>query len=240
PWPVISQFLSSLPAGSIGLDSGTGNGKYLPLPVERPGSVWTIGMDRSGELLKLARYAGSSSASGSVLRREVVLGDALDVCWREGAFDYAISIATIHHLSTPERRRRAIKALLRSVSPSHGRVLIYVWAVDQDELSKRTIPETSTSDSSASKGRDALVPWVLSEQPGKKSEPSGSAKVYQRYYHFFESGELKELTCEAATELGLQIGPPPQDGEGNTRGVEIVQDSWERSNFYIELKLWEV
>ncbi|KIJ44389.1 hypothetical protein M422DRAFT_228498, partial [Sphaerobolus stellatus SS14] len=29
PWPIIAEFLGSLTAGSVGLDSGTGNGKYL-------------------------------------------------------------------------------------------------------------------------------------------------------------------------------------------------------------------
>lgn len=84
-----------------------------------------------------------------------------------------------------------------------------------------------------------MVPWVFAGQAGQKGvESSSNAKVYQRYYHFFESSELKELACEAAKELALQIGPRPQEGKG--RGVEIVQDSWERSNFYIELKLWDV
>lgn len=58
--------------------------------------------------------------------------------------------------------------------------------------------------------------------------------VFQRYYHFFEPGELKELVVDAARELGLCVG---EEGEG--RGVQVVQDGWERSNYYVELKLWE-
>ena len=65
----------------MGLDSGTGNGKYLPLPLDRPGSVWTIGLDRSRNLLQIARTAGGN---GTI--REVVWGDVLGRPWRDGAF----------------------------------------------------------------------------------------------------------------------------------------------------------
>ena len=80
PWPIIAQFLDSLPTGYIGLDSGTGNGKYLPLPSDRPsGSTWTIGLDRSRNLLNIARTAGGTT-------REVIWGDVIGNCWRAGAF----------------------------------------------------------------------------------------------------------------------------------------------------------
>jgi len=110
--------LSELPNGWLGLDSGTGNGKYLPL--DRQSDIWTIGLDRSINLLKIAQQAGGKA-------REVVLGNVLDCCWRkyvfvreqnlgekppisEGTQDYAISIATIHHLATPRRRILAVQA----------------------------------------------------------------------------------------------------------------------------------
>jgi tRNA (uracil-5-)-methyltransferase TRM9 len=79
PWPIIADFIASLPPGSVGLDSGTGNGKYLPLPLDRPNSIWTIGLDRSRNLLQIAQNAGGK-------RREVVWGDALEAGWRLGVF----------------------------------------------------------------------------------------------------------------------------------------------------------
>jgi len=60
----------------------------------------------------------------------------------------------------------------------------------------------------------------------------------------FEDGELRDLICEAAKNMGFLIGPPPKDVEKSqgrtdvTYGLEIVEDSWERSNFYVELRLW--
>ncbi|KAJ7109249.1 S-adenosyl-L-methionine-dependent methyltransferase [Mycena epipterygia] len=218
PWPIIATFLSSLHDGWIGLDSGTGNGKYLPLPADRPGKLWTIGLDRSRNLLEIAKTAGGST-------REVVWGDVLGHGWRHEIFDYAISIATIHHLATPERRRLAVKRLLSSVSSDHGRILIYVWAVRQDEQSKRSIPTNPDSNGS---GQDVFVPWIMSDD---------KTQVFNRYYHMFEEGELASLVVLAAGELGLMVGHPP-DATG-LKGVEIMQDGWERSNHYVELRRWQ-
>ena len=86
PWPIIAKFLSDLPTGWVGLDSGTGNGKYLPLPADRPGATWTIGLDRSSNLLNIAKTAGG-------FLREVVRGDVLGYGWRPGAFVRLSSIA---------------------------------------------------------------------------------------------------------------------------------------------------
>jgi len=246
PWPIIAKFIADLPLGWIGLDSGTGNGKYLPLPADRPGSVLTVGLDRSRNLLLIARNAGSEPSAPVV--REVVWGDVLDNGWRAGAFDYAISIATIHHLASYERRKLAVQRLLQCVSPAHGRILIYVWAIDQDELSRRVMPTEDSIGDAPSDGKDVFVPWVMSQQA---TAPNQAAKllaraapvnsgtiidppVYHRYYHMFAEGELRRLTYGAAQEIGLVVGPP----EEGKRGIEIVQDGWERSNYYVELRCW--
>ncbi|KAF8275098.1 hypothetical protein EI94DRAFT_1768400 [Lactarius quietus] len=254
PWPLISKFLLGIPTGWVGLDSGTGNGKYLPLPTDDPGKIWTIGLDRSQSLLNIARTAGNS---GTI--REVVKGDVLGQGWRRGAFDYAISIATIHHLATGERRVTAVKRLLESVSPRHGRVLIYVWAIEQDEHSKRVVPvpdrETGAhadvdGEPSAS-GQDVFVPWSLATGKARSEAtkikeasdtPETTPEVVQRYYHMFAKGELGKLVQAATQEMGLNVGPPHMsqvEGFENTEGIEVVASGWERSNYYIELWRWQ-
>lgn len=56
----------------------------------------------------------------------------------------------------------------------------------------------------------------------------------------FAKGELRRLVEEATRELELQVGPPMPNGAlGVMQGVEIVEDSWERSNYYVELRCWE-
>ncbi|KAF9009431.1 hypothetical protein BDQ17DRAFT_1348091 [Cyathus striatus] len=234
PWPIIANFISSIPVGWIGLDSGTGNGKYLPLPLDRPGELWTIGLDRSINLLKIARTAGSSG-----MVREVVWGNVLDNAWRPDAFDYAISIATIHHLATHDRRRKAIERLIQAVATNHGRVLIYVWAIEQDELSKRKIP--TVEDGHDGHGKDVVVPWVFSTQLRKTSQSAPEKpQTFNRYYHMFAKGELSGLVAEAARELGLKLGPKPESSKESVEGLEIIQNGWERSNYYVELKRWTI
>lgn len=60
---------------------------------------------------------------------------------------------------------------------------------------------------------------------------------FERYYHMFAEGELVELATEATHELGLVVGRA-EGGEGSRAGVEIVQQGWERSNYYVELQRW--
>lgn len=136
-----------------------------------------------------------------------------------------------------------------------------MWAIEQDELSKRSIPTSSAEGSelnSSAEGRDVFVPWVLAQsqeakpkgrQKGKRGHQdapdvttsSSQQKVFDRYYHMFANGELHELVVKAASDMGLVIGDAPAGGleTGSERlGVQIVQDGWERSNYYVELRRW--
>jgi SAM-dependent methyltransferase len=51
---------------------------------------------------------------------------------RSGVFDSVISIAVIHHFSTKTLRIEAIKEMHRILKVG-GKVLIYVWAFEQEE-----------------------------------------------------------------------------------------------------------
>ena len=114
------------------------------------------------------------------------------------------------------------------MSASHGRILIYVWAIEQAQLSKRSIPE---AENSVVSGTDVFVPWVLSTDSGDER-----SQVFQRYYHMFAKGELADLVGKAAASLGLHVGP---ENGAFKEGVVIIGEGWERSNYYIELKRWE-
>jgi tRNA (uracil-5-)-methyltransferase TRM9 len=52
---------------------------------------------------------------------------------RNNILDFAISIAVVHHFSTPDRRREAINEILRTVKEG-GEVMIYVWALEQEKV----------------------------------------------------------------------------------------------------------
>lgn len=42
PWPIVERFLKELPSGSVGLDVGCGNGKYLTVNKD----VFIVASDR--------------------------------------------------------------------------------------------------------------------------------------------------------------------------------------------------
>ncbi|GJD02036.1 tRNA (uracil-5-)-Methyltransferase TRM9 [Colletotrichum higginsianum] len=51
PWPLVASFLLSLTPGSVGLDAGCGNGKYIGV---NP-ALYIVASDRSANLVSLAR-----------------------------------------------------------------------------------------------------------------------------------------------------------------------------------------
>ncbi|KAI4706775.1 hypothetical protein J4E89_008470 [Alternaria sp. Ai002NY15] len=197
PWPIVERFLKEQNDGAIGADVGCGNGKYLAVNKK----VWIVGSDRSTNLVKIAKQHEP---------HDVVVADNLSLPHPNGVFDFAISIAVIHHLSTPARRVEAVKCvldLLRPSSPSKqdgdtglegGRALIYVWALEQKD-SRRGWDEGHE--------QDVMVPWVLKQKKEKekgrrKKKDEGQAdeeeapkpdgdKTFLRYYHLYRKGELE-------------------------------------------------
>ncbi|XP_020090231.1 alkylated DNA repair protein alkB homolog 8 isoform X1 [Ananas comosus] len=119
-WPKVAEFLSSLKPGSVILDAGCGNGKYLGLNPD----CFYIGCDISPPLIEICARRG----------HEVMVADAVNLPYRENFGDAAISIAVLHHLSTETRRRKAVEELIRVVRKG-GLVLITVWAVEQEDES---------------------------------------------------------------------------------------------------------
>ena len=63
---------------------------------------------------------------------QVFAADALNLPVLPARFDAAISIAVLHHISSPERRQLAVREILRILRPG-GRALITVWAREQED-----------------------------------------------------------------------------------------------------------
>ncbi|RKU46933.1 tRNA methyltransferase, has a role in tRNA modification [Coniochaeta pulveracea] len=197
PWPLVSNFLLSQPPGSLGLDIGCGNGKYLDV---NP-AVYLLGSDRSPELIRLALEEGAdrkSAVDGSKARgREVCVADGLALPFPAGRADFVISVAVVHHFSTRERRVEAVRRLLECVRGG-GKVLVYVWALEQGS-SRRGWDEGME--------QDQLVPWVMRRNQPKKNkdrdrkevegEEGKEEKTFQRYYHLYRKGELEEDVVSA-------------------------------------------
>ncbi|XP_077421362.1 putative tRNA methyltransferase 9B [Vanacampus margaritifer] len=115
-WPKVRQFLLDQPPGSIVVDVGCGNGKYLDINE----GAFKLGCDVCRPLVD---FAGSRG-------HEVQMCDGLHLPYRDGCFDAVLSVAVIHHLSTKERRIRAIREMARTLRAG-GRVMICVWAMEQ-------------------------------------------------------------------------------------------------------------
>lgn len=114
------------------------------------------------------------------------MADILNLPYPSSFFDFAISIAVIHHLSTPARRVQAIAEILRTLTPSTGqhhggKALIYVWALEQ---------KTSRRGWDKGHEQDVMVPWVMRKSPSAGS-PTEQSKTFHRYYHLYEENELE-------------------------------------------------
>ena len=153
----MDEFLRRQSVGSIGVDVGCGNGKYMKVN-ER---IQIIGLDQCSELVEICISKGLAAIQAS----------ALQVPFRRDFFDFAISIAVIHHFSTAERRIQAIREI-SNVLKVAGEALIFVWAFEQQGKRKY-------------EGQDAMVSWQ-----------STDGHTYQRYYHLFIEGELEKLCTE--------------------------------------------
>ena len=232
PWPLVRQFVESLPKASFLADVGCGNGKNLPRSEVKSTSAASsslssetntsatssfsqtlstsscigIGCDYSAELLRFPATSGL----------EVLRGDGLQVPFRDNAFDAAMSIAVIHHFSTPDRRMAAIRELVRIVRPG-GKILIYVWAREQP---KRRCPEGGTG--------DVMVPWEMHKKYDDKET------VHARYYHFFEEGELEGLVEQLNKEQSVPVNKKQTNSARKT--VTLVKSYYDKENWCIILQ----
>jgi len=202
PWPQVLEFLKMLDPGSVLLDLGCGNGKYLGQ--EGSESRMEIGMDYSQGLLDIVVQRGHQACRS----------DLLFVPCRDSVADGIICIAALHHLSTTVRRLSSLREMTRVLAPG-GKFLIYVWAKDQrkGEASsylkqnkknfKKSQVEVKVEEEIGQFGlpvhvnrtqfkhQDLLVPWKLKNE--KTPEICENSPVFQRYYHVFEEGELEGL-----------------------------------------------
>lgn len=215
---------------------GCGNGKYLGVNKD----LFMIGTDRSSGLIGCAKDISEDNYN-------LGIADGLALPHPDNTFDFAISIAVIHHFSTTQRRVDAIKHILTKLRTG-GELLIYCWALEQ-ENSRRGYKEGDD--------QDILIPWVLPQQQKKRTgpkkrnrkkknitdgiadidvnestvndpgtatdvlepaaEPVPEPVTKYRYYHLYSKGEL-ELNC-------LETGD-----------CTIVDQGYEMDNWWIIVK----
>lgn len=110
-WPFTRRFYQLINTSSFILDAGCGNGRNMIKPHRY------VGIDLSTELLKYVTFDNC----------DLIASDVRSIGFSDATFDHTICIATIHHLSTPQDRLRALKELIRVTIPG-GLICVSVWA----------------------------------------------------------------------------------------------------------------
>ncbi|CAC5396376.1 ALKBH8 [Mytilus coruscus] len=188
PWPKISQFIKDMPVGSLMADIGCGNGKYLGLNQ----SVYEVGSDRSVNLSEICHQRS----------HEVYVGDVLHIPLRSCSFDFCICIAVIHHMSTQERREAAIIELLR-ILRSGGKLLIYVWAMEQErhKIKSKYLKESklhnTDKDHSLNSHGNCSDQFKSGASASKENLNRGDSQFINRKT---ENDSNPELTCDSQSD----------------------------------------
>jgi len=174
-WPLLRKELEELAAiwqGGKLLNIGCAHGADF-LPFRQRFEL--CGMDSSPSMLKQAlRYSHKFE-----LYVNLMAADALSLPFPDNTFDWAISVATYHHIKGTENRERALIELRRVLKPQ-GEAFLTVWNHGQPRF--------------WFKSKEQQVPWRLKE-----------TTVY-RYYHLFSYTELGKLLLKTGWEI-LAISP---------------------------------
>lgn len=161
-WPLLKEELDALAArwqGGKLLNVGCAHGADF-LPFHQGFEL--CGVDFSRAMLGQGlRYSAKHD-----LYVNSVLADALSLPFADDSFDWAISVATYHHIKGRTEREKAFEELRRVLKPN-GEAFVTVWNRGQARFWFRS--------------KEQRVPWRLKEET-----------VY-RYYHLFSYGELRRL-----------------------------------------------
>lgn len=159
PEPIVNYFLDRYTknAGRI-IDLGCGNARNL-IPFH---NFSCYAVDFSKKMLDKAKLTSEKYG----LDINLYKSDLDKLPFKDNFFDYALMLASLHHLETKEKRLNALKEIHR-ILKNNGIVLITVWNKWQLKF--------------LFKKKDTLIPWKQKN------------KIYYRYYHLFNYFELKSL-----------------------------------------------
>lgn len=169
-WPLLKEELDDLAtrwqSGKL-LNIGCAHGPDF-LPFRQGFELW--GLDSSPGMLRQAvRYSTKFKVYVNL-----VMADAVSLPFPDNTFDWAISVATYHHIRGREERDRAFEELRRVLKPK-GEAFVTVWNRGQPKFWFRS--------------REQQVPWRLKQ------------KTVYRYYHLFSYSELRKLLVKTGWEM---------------------------------------
>jgi tRNA (uracil-5-)-methyltransferase TRM9 len=162
-WSRVGKFLDNIPKYSLVADIGCGNGKYTCYRQD----IFVIANDICIPLLDLIEKNSSSSSYGCCI------ADGLYLPYKTKSFQYAISIAVLHHISDYESRLKFIKNIINILEPG-GKLLFTVWALEQT-IKPKWIWQGNDG--------DYLIPWL----------DKYTKQTFYRFYHLFSCDEINKF-----------------------------------------------
>ncbi len=175
-WPKVQDFINTFRPNSSIIETGCGNGKNMGTRKD----CMYVGLDTCENLINQAPIQDNCS---------YIVGNCIDLPFESESFDYAMSIAVIHHLSTETRRLQALQEINR-ILKTGGEALIYVWAYEQPRFENETT-------------QDVNVKWMLQKKYSEKKE---NDEIFYRYYHLFKKNELETLISRINTLEIIETG----------------------------------
>lgn len=152
-WKKVAEFLDSLEQGTKMLEIGCGNGKNMLYRND----LQVFGIDISESQVSICKSKGL----------DVEKSNMTVLPFNDSEFDSIICIATYHHLDNDDDRKKSLLEMYR-VLKKDGKVLICVWAMEQDSKTRRKF---NTS--------NEMVSWKL------------NSETHFRYYHIYKEGDLQ-------------------------------------------------
>jgi ubiquinone/menaquinone biosynthesis C-methylase UbiE len=153
PLEIVEKFLKNK-KGNI-LDLGCGSGRNM---IKKKNTKF-YGIDISQKMIKQSK----SSAEKKGINYELKVSKANKIPYPKSFFDSAIYIATLHCLTTKNKRLKSLKELNRVLKPN-AEALISVWGWNQNRIKN--------------KPKESLIPWTV------------KSKKHYRFNYIYEIDEL--------------------------------------------------
>ena len=163
-WNFVKLFLRDKQCQK-GIDIGCGNGKNM---IHNN----MIGVDNCSKFVDICKNKGKNTQYSCCCELPFI----------DNTFDYAVCVSVIHHLSTHERRMKAIQEMIRVVKPG-GKMLFNMWSVENQE--KRNFIQG-----------DNFVAWNMRPTKSETNQES-----YLRYYYINDIFSIHDF-CQDIRTLG--------------------------------------
>lgn len=164
-WEYVKIFIDKFDSYSKVLEIGCGNGKNMLYRTD----LNFYGIDISEEQVKICNNK----------ELNVQKANMISLPFNNSEFDKILCIATYHHLDNDKDRKLALYEMHR-VLQINGKVLITVWAMEQESNSIHNFKKSNE-----------MVPWKCKEDKN----------TYLRYYHIYKEGELEEEISRLCPEF---------------------------------------